>query len=151
MEGYHKVVLCRHITKCRVLAFVLDLCPEDRRRKPERESTDCPSSATHAAALQLQVLVSELHEYDPRLLQKPSVIVLNKSDTAPDPDIVVSDFMSHKSVRDSCALLPGNSRVMLTSATRKHGLNELQSELDAICLDELGSGVQSTGVLRHDM
>ena len=90
--------------------------------------------AADAAAQQLQVLLAELNEYDQPLLMKPSVIVLNKSDIAADSGLALAEFMARKTVADSLAVLPASTRVMLTSATQKLGVEELQDALDRMCL-----------------
>lgn len=146
------VAQCRHIQKCRALAFVLDLCPQEpSRRTAVSEAVPHPPDAAHAAAQQLQVLVAELSQFDPQLLKKPSVIVLNKSDITTDSDLVLSEFMAQKRVVNSLAMLPVDTPVMLTSATQKHGLQKLQSALDRMCLEELHSVAERAAVRSHAM
>ena len=141
---------CRHIQKCRVLAFVLDLCPQDGgRRMPAREVLLPAPDAADAAAQQLQVLVAELNEFDPQLLKKPSVIVLNKSDSTADCGLALTEFTGRGAVADSLAMLPVGTQVMLTSATRKHGVDKLQSAFDRMCLDELHSVARRATVSSH--
>ena len=105
----------------------------------EQEAALSAPDAAQAAAQQLQVLVAELNEFDPQLLQKPSVVVLNKSDCAADARLALSEFAARGAVADCLAMLPAGTQVMLTSATQKHGVDKLQSALDRMCLDELHS------------
>jgi GTPase involved in cell partitioning and DNA repair len=144
------VGLCRHTQKCRAIAFVLDLCPQEYRKvMPASEAMMHPLHAAQAAAEQLQILVSELTEYDPQVLKKPSVIVLNKIDSTAHPDLVVSEFVAQRSVRDSLAMLPVDTRVMMTSATQNCGLDKLQCALDRLCLDDLHSAARRAVVRSH--
>lgn len=78
-----------------------------------------------------------LDTVDQQLLMKSSVIVLHKSDFAADSGLALTEFMARKTVADSLAVLPASTRVMLTSATQKLGVEELQDALDRMCLDEL--------------
>lgn len=55
----------RHIERCHVLLHVLDAAPFDHERDPVRD---------------LAVLRDELRRYDPSLLSRPQVVVLNKVD-----------------------------------------------------------------------
>lgn len=133
-----------------MIAFVLDLCPHDKSRSiPASEVALHPSDAAEAAVQQLRVIVTELHEFDPQLLKKPSVIVLNKMDSTTNSAGVLSEFVSQTRASGSVALLPVDTPVMLTSATQQLGLEKLQSTLDEICLDELHSMTARNAVRRE--
>jgi GTPase involved in cell partitioning and DNA repair len=141
---------CRHTQKCRALAFVLDLCPQENSKSmPASVAPVHPLQAAQAAAQQLKILVSELSEYDPQVLRKPSVIVLNKTDSTEAPDLVVSEFVAQKSVQDCLAMLPLDTSVVMTSATTMHGVDQLQGTLDRMCLDDLYSGVGRAAIRSH--
>lgn len=68
----------RHIERTRVLLFILD-CSGWEGRTPWED---------------LAVLQKELHEYDPTLLQKPSLVILNKMDREEAPALA-EEFQAH--------------------------------------------------------
>lgn len=61
----------RHVERASVLVVLLDPSP----------------IAEHSPAEQYRVLVSELHQHDPELLERPRVVVLNKADLGVESDV----------------------------------------------------------------
>lgn len=68
----------RHIERTRVLLFIVD-CSSWEGRKPWED---------------LAVLQNELHSYDPALLSKPSLVLLNKMDREEAPELA-AEFRTH--------------------------------------------------------
>jgi len=60
----------RHVERARVLVILLDLASADSR----------------SASEQLDVLLAELEQYRPELLERPRLVIANKADVAPDSD-----------------------------------------------------------------
>lgn len=107
IEGAHEgrglgLEFLRHISRTRLLVYVLDLA--------------------EAPAENLDALQTELRAYDPKLLELPAMIVLNKSDLASDEE--VDEAAASLSERG----LP----VLAVSALEKRGLEALVDALFAL-------------------
>lgn len=89
----------RHISRTRLLVYVLDVTSEP--------------SATLAA------LQHELREYDPELLERPALLVLNKTDLAADDDVAAAER----------ELGPSGLPVLAVSALTGAGLEGLKDTL----------------------
>ncbi|MEX2542422.1 MAG: GTPase ObgE [Trueperaceae bacterium] len=92
----------RHISRTRLLVFVLDIAEEPRE--------------------QLEALRHEIREYDPVLLELPALVVLNKTDLAESTEIGEIE----KQVAQS------GMPVVTTSAERSDGLDTLRDALFAL-------------------
>lgn len=73
----------RHIERCRVFIHLLDgtlLLEKASDPWLEMQGKDPFDSAIQAMALQYKIIRNELEEYNPSLLEKPEIVVLNKTD-----------------------------------------------------------------------
>ena len=107
IEGAHRDVglghdFLRHITRCRILLFVLDIAGSEGRHPIE----------------DLQNLRREINLYDPRLSERPWFIVANKMD--------LPDAAGH--LRDLKQRFPG-VEVVAISAAESQGLGDLKDHL----------------------
>ena len=107
IEGAHRNVglghdFLRHITRCRILLFVLDIAGSEGRHPIE----------------DLQNLRREIDLYDPRLSERPWFIVANKMDLP-----AAADNLRHLKQR-----FPG-VEVVGISASKSEGLDELKQSL----------------------
>ncbi|PYJ08500.1 MAG: GTPase ObgE [Verrucomicrobia bacterium] len=107
IEGAHRNIglghdFLRHITRCRILLFVLDIAGSEGRHPIE----------------DLQSLRREINLYDPRLSERPWYVVANKMDL---PD-------AHENLRALEERFPEREIVPI-SANRSEGLDELRSRL----------------------
>jgi GTP-binding protein len=107
IEGAHRDVglghdFLRHITRCRILLFVLDIAGSEGRHPIE----------------DLQNLRREIDLYDPRLSERPWYIVANKIDLPEAAD----------NLRDLKRRFPG-VEVVGISASQSEGLDELKENL----------------------
>ncbi len=85
----------RHIERTKVIVFIL----EDRR---------ILDPAAPAPASDLQLLRSELEAYNPDLLRRPFIVVLNKS-----------DLLTEAQEEENRCLLPGEPLYVVSTRTRK--------------------------------
>jgi len=69
---------CRHIERTRVLIYVVDASQTGNEGGSGIEG--------HRPAGQLRLLMDELHEYDPDLLGRPSLVAANKMDLVAQGD-----------------------------------------------------------------
>jgi GTP-binding protein len=125
IEGAHQNLglghaFLRHITRCRLLLFVLDMAGSEGRNPIE----------------DLQHLRREIDLYDPRLSLRPWSVVANKMDL---PQAV-----------ENLAALRGrypDREVVPVSAIEKEGIDDLKHALDVRLrepdLDKIGSAVSS--------
>jgi GTPase len=109
IEGAHRNVglghdFLRHITRCRVLLFILDIAGSEGRHPIE----------------DLQSLRREIDLYDPRLSQRPWYVVANKMDL---PDAV-------ENLRAFEQRFP-NLEIVAISADRSDGIAELRTRLES--------------------
>ena len=107
IEGAHRNVglghdFLRHITRCRLLLFVLDIAGSEGRHPVE----------------DLQNLRREIDLYDPRLSQRPWYVVANKMDLPGAPE----------TLRELEQRFPG-VEVIAISAAQSEGLTELKDHL----------------------
>jgi GTPase len=107
IEGAHRNVglghdFLRHITRCRVLLFVLDIAGSEGRHPIE----------------DLQNLRREIDLYDPRLSQRPWYIIANKMDLPG----------AKENLRALTQRFPG-IEVVAISATQSEGLTDLKERL----------------------
>lgn len=108
IEGAHRNLglghaFLRHITRCRLLLFVLDMAGSEARNPIE----------------DLQHLRREIDLYDPRLAQRPWRVVANKMDL-PEADENLAAFRRRFPDRE----------VVPVSAKEKDGIENLKSALD---------------------
>lgn len=108
IEGAHRNVglghdFLRHITRCRVLLFVVDIAGSEGRHPIE----------------DLQNLRREIDVYDPRLSERPWYVVANKMDL---PN-------SAENLRSFQQRFPG-VEIAAISAERSQGMAELQAQLE---------------------
>jgi GTP-binding protein len=118
IEGAHRNVglghdFLRHITRCRVLLFVLDIAGSEGRHPIE----------------DLQNLRREIDLYDPRLSERPWFVIANKMDL-PDAD---------ENLRALQQRFP-DLEVVAISAAQSEGLAELRTRLEQWLFDETGQG-----------
>jgi GTP-binding protein len=92
----------RHVERCRVLLFLVDVTLDD------------PAESYHT-------LRDEIMKYDPKLLERPSIVALTKCDLVPGGAESVSED-----------LLSFHSKVFPVSSVTKEGLSRLVGELVAI-------------------
>jgi GTPase len=104
----------RHVARCRVLLHVIDAATAEPGRDPEHD---------------LDVLLEELRQHDPALLERHQLIVLNKVDL---PDAVTMSQL----VRP--ALEARGYEVIEVSAVSGAGLDQLRYRLGTL-IDDLGS------------
>ena len=107
IEGAHRGVglgheFLRHITRCRILVFVIDVAGSEGRNPIE----------------DLQNLRREIHLYDPGLSSRPWLVVANKMDL---PD-------AEKNLRALQERFP-KTKVIPTSAAKGEGIAELKKTL----------------------
>ena len=108
IEGAHRNVglghdFLRHITRCRILLFILDIAGSEGRHPIE----------------DLQNLRREIDLYDPRLSERPWYIIANKMDL---PNASENLRMLQERFPDR--------EIVAISAHRSQGIDELQSHLD---------------------
>jgi GTPase len=108
IEGAHRNLglghsFLRHITRCRLLLFVLDMAGSEGRNPSE----------------DLQHLRREIDLYDPRLSQRPWRVVANKMDL-PEAEQNLADFRQR---------FP-DKEVMPVSAKEQEGIDNLKRALD---------------------
>jgi GTP-binding protein len=99
----------RHITRCRVLVFVIDIAGSEGRHPME----------------DLQNIRREIDLYDPALSSRPWLIVANKMDL---PD-------AEKNLRAIQERFP-KIRIIPTSAAKGEGIAELKEALAATMTDD---------------
>ena len=102
----------RHIERCLVLLHVLDAAPFDPDRDPETD---------------LDVLLDELRRHDPDLLERPRLVVLNKTDL---PDGIAMAELARASLAER------GEEVLEVSAVTGEGLDRLRYRLGALVADE---------------
>lgn len=102
----------RHIERCLVLLHVLDAAPMDPDRDPLRD---------------LEVLRGELSKHDPELLDRPQLVVINKSDL-PDGRAMA------ELVRDQ--LVAAGNEVLDVSAVSGQGLDALRYRLGELVTEQ---------------
>jgi GTP-binding protein len=118
IEGAHRNVglghdFLRHITRCRVLLFVLDIAGSEGRHPIE----------------DLQNLRREIDLYDPRLSERPWFVIANKIDL-PDAD---------ENLRALQQRFP-DLEVVAISAAQSEGIAELRTRLEQWLFDETEQG-----------
>jgi GTPase len=116
IEGAHRNVglghdFLRHITRCRVLLFVLDIAGSEGRHPIE----------------DLQNLRREIDLYDPRLSQRPWFVIANKMDL---PE-------ARENLRALQQRFP-DLEVVAISASQSEGLAELRTRLEQWLFSETG-------------
>ncbi|MFH1743490.1 MAG: GTPase ObgE [bacterium] len=112
IEGAHEGVglgldFLRHIERTKILVFVLELSPHD----PAFPGTT------------YRQLIAEIEAYDPAILSRPRLIVLNKVDLLEDGDleIILHDFMPVAGVE--------RDRVFVISALNKQNTGDFRQAL----------------------
>jgi GTPase len=113
----------RHVARTRVLVHVVDMAAAD----PERD---------------YQVIRTELEEYEPKLLEKVTLVVANKMDL-PDARENLAAFERARAREDLT--------VVAISAEQRNGIDELVAALADLLpdADELARPSESTGVVVH--
>ncbi|MEW6238226.1 MAG: GTPase ObgE [Candidatus Omnitrophota bacterium] len=127
IQGAHSGVglgleFLRHIERTKMLVYVIEVSPHD---------PDLP-------AVTLKDLRHEIQEYDAAILQRPSLIALNKIDLLDDEEeiqLVWETFHRH------CPDIPRDS-IFLISALQKKGTNELKERIVSTCLEQMQSGAK---------
>ena len=133
IEDAHKgkglgLAFLRHISRTRLLAYVLDIAEE-------------PAEA-------LTALQNELREYDPLLLERPALIVLNKIDVASPAEVEV---VEGELTRFGLAVLPVSAAESLRLDGLKDALFALlpsKRELEPVAKPVREEVVQSVSVVR---
>ena len=92
----------RHVERCKLLLFLLDMAATDERDPVE----------------DFQHLQKELHDYDPRLAEKPFVVVGNKND----------EENAAENIKKFQNRFP-QTKPLFISAVLEDGLDELKSKL----------------------
>jgi GTP-binding protein len=147
LEGAHTGVglglaFLRHVQRCRVLVHVVSGSSPDpigdfraiQQVSSNKDKVGGRADAFHSPSFAPASSsgAQELELFNPRLLQKPQVVVLNKVDL-PDAAERADELVS--ALKEAC----GHTRVMPISAMKKNRSSELVSS----------SGLQSTRPLIH--
>ncbi len=101
----------RHIERCSVLVHVLDAAPFDPERDPAHD---------------LEVMRDELRRYEPSLLERPQVVVLNKLDL---PDGEAAAELYEDRLADAMRAMGADEQPIRISALTGDGLDALRWRL----------------------
>ena len=111
----------RHIERCSVLVHVLDAAPFDPERDPAKD---------------LRVMRDELRRYEPSLLERPQVVVLNKLDL---PDGEAAAELYAEDLEDAMREMGADIEPIRISALTGDGLDKLRWRLAQLVIEARGA------------
>lgn len=111
----------RHIERCSVLVHVLDAAPFDPERDPAKD---------------LRVMRDELRRYEPSLLERPQVVVLNKLDL---PDGEAAAELYADDLEDAMREMGADIEPIRISALTGDGLDKLRWRLAQLVIEARGA------------